>query len=135
MKSIDFLAANIAIAKDQPEYNTLYGHVIHDDPTIPIMVCMDLTDEDIEDIKTHRKLWVQQLTFGNRYTPMAVLTKSPYLHEQSGTPMDENRMASEAWDKLHFKSDQEHPDRETICNNCGRIWDVHVFSTRQCEIP
>lgn len=142
MKSIDFPEANHALAKDQPEYNTLFVHIDGNKAELPMYVCFALTDEDIADIVKNRKVWYDQLTFGHAFQPMAILTKNPFTnpHEDFPAPADENRMTVEAWDKSHYKGTEGiiYPGQGYVilgpCSNCGKEPQQHFFSSRQCEL-
>jgi hypothetical protein len=132
MKSIDFPQANIAIAKDQPQYRTLYAHLAVSDPMRRATCCMRLTPEEIEEINKTGCLWITQCTFGNPYAPLHMDTKSPFgiLPANLPEPMNENRTIVEAWDNTHFRALAV----EDPCTNCGKAWQEHWWSTRQCKL-
>lgn len=137
MKSIDFPEAIVALAKDQPEYNTLYcfvGNV----PERPMICKFELTDEDIADIVKNRALYYSQYTFGMQYQPMAIMTKNPF--ENPLVPklplMDENRVPGDLWDKTHYidsHTNVVHMEPGP-CMNCTKLIEEHYYSTRQCDL-
>ncbi len=73
MKSVEFEETNMTIAKDQPEYNTL--HANYDHANGEVIVCFELTDVEIVELLTTKKLWYKQLTFKNPMHPMMITTK------------------------------------------------------------
>ena len=54
MKAIDFPQANIRIAEHQDEYHTLPASIAINATTC----CMELSDRDIQNIVSNRKLWL-----------------------------------------------------------------------------
>lgn len=141
MKSIDFPEANLAIAKDQPEYLTLYAHMVRE-PQVPMYIVFELTDEEVEDIVKNKKLFYMQSTFGRPFSPMSIMTKNPFTNPivPPGPPMDENRTTAEVWDKCHYSGTEGtiYPGQGWVvhgpCKNCGKEPDQHYWSTRQCEL-
>jgi len=95
MKSVTFPQANCELAKDQPEYETLHcfvekkeiieevetNCVIH---TIKKVVpysftcCLELSDEEIEEIIRTKRIWHTQMTFGDKFHPILMTTKNPF---------------------------------------------------------
>lgn len=136
MKSIDYPEANLAIAKDQPQYNTLFAFVDSTRPDFPTFVCYELTEEDIADIVKNKKLWYDQLTFGKPFQPMLIMTKNPFDNpiENAPVPLDENRMNEKDWDECHYMNKQGQINMNGKCIHCGKDWGHHFFSTRQCEL-
>ena len=145
MKSIDFPKANVAIAKDQPQYQTIYGHVdkTGNDPTYAVTLCFELDPEEIEQIAKTGKLYYTQLTFGQPFSPIRMSTVTPFLPEESECsvpPMDENRTPADVWDKTHYKGTEGtiYPGQGYVihgpCSNCGAEEYEHYWSTRQCKI-
>lgn len=141
MKTVDFPEANVAIAKDQPEYLTLYAAMINS-PQREMIVEFELTEEEIADIVKNKKLYYVQLTFANPFQPMSIHTKSPIRNPvlEYDQPADENRVTSELWDATHYLDDTGIDivpggiSMTKVCKNCGKHWDKHFFSTRQCEM-
>lgn len=132
MESIDFPQANIAIAKDQPQYRTLYAHFATNDPMRRATACMKLSPEEIAEVNRTGQLWITQCTFGNPYAPMHMDTRNPFGEMPAGIPepMDENRTAGKVWDDTHFRA----LSPEDPCINCGVAERLHWWSTRQCKL-
>lgn len=138
MKSIDFPEANIAIAKDQPQYNTLYCH-LGMTPERPMICKMELTDEEIEYIVKNRHVFYSQFTFGMNFQPMQIMTIHPFSNPvvEFQPPLDENRIPAKEWDSLHFNSGLEpnvQINVNAVCLNCNKKWSEHFFSSRQCKL-
>lgn len=146
MKSIDFPEANLPLAKDQPEYQTLYVHFQKFTvPYFPMTACFQLTDEEVEEIVRTRKLWFTQSTFGKGFSPITLSLMNPYENPiiTDKIPDDENRTPAEAWDKTHFLSRIKVPEGaenkllivdRTPCLNCNKMEEEHYWSSRQCEL-
>lgn len=99
MRSIDFPQANLPLAKDQPEYETLHVHVETKQVEIPpriaeqgevipgkiediswsMTACFELSDEEIEEIVRTRKLWYTQMVFGKQFQPIRMRTQNPFI--------------------------------------------------------
>lgn len=134
MQSVDFPAANIAIAKDQPQYRTMYAHNAHDDMGT-LYFRMKFSPEELEEVnKTGGYFWMSQCTFGKPMNPIDMSAVSPFEVSQDidALPMDENRTPADVWDRTHFATDDESPTIQTICKNCGRSYKQHIWSTREC---
>ena len=71
MKPIEFPEVNIRLAEDQPEYETLPVAVLPGNEG-NMVACLELTDEELEEIIKTKKIWVSQLTFGNNYHPILI---------------------------------------------------------------
>ena len=78
MTSVKFPEANIALAENQPEYETLYVHLDKEDATRPMTACFKLTDEQIAEIVKTGCIWYTQLTFGNNFQPINMSTSNPF---------------------------------------------------------
>lgn len=145
MKSIDFPKANIAIAKDQPQYQTLYAHVDKsgNDKTLGLTCCLELSGEELSEVLRTGKIWFTQLTFGRGYNPIRMSTSSPFSEEESASdilPVDENRVSDEEWKKTHYQGTKGiiYPGKGFSiigpCSNCGKEENDHFWSTRQCKL-
>ena len=136
MKSIDFPEANQALAKDQPQYQTLYVHVNYADRANEHIACFELTEEEIVEIIKTKRIFIGQHTFGSGYHPLRMSVTNPFTDpiETDRVPMDENRVSAEAWDKSHFPVEEKLIGLTSLCSNCGRQWAEHHWSTRQCEL-
>lgn len=78
MTPVAFPEATIVMGSDQPEYLPLPTH-ISSDPTSTVTSCWDLNDLDVASIIKHRKIWLQQLTFGNALQPQRPTAMKPSL--------------------------------------------------------
>lgn len=78
MKAIDFTERTHMLAEDQPEYETLPVH-INDSQECEFTSCFELTDEEIAEIVSTKKLWYTQLTFGNPFQPVRMSTQNPFV--------------------------------------------------------
>lgn len=144
MKSIDFPKANVALAKDQPQYQTLFVYMdkTGNDPNGEVTCCFELTDEEIAEIVRTKKAWFTQVTFGRGYAPVRMSFASPFVPEDSeatSPPMDENRTPADVWDKTHYAGTKGiiFPGQGFIvvgpCKNCGAEEQEHFWSSRQCQ--
>lgn len=134
MNSIDFPEANTALAKDQPHYKTIFVHAEIKTNKRQMIVCFELSDEEVERIIKDRKLWYAQSTFGQLFQPMVIMTANPFnnpIHDFK-PPIDDNKVSDEEWDKTHFVASLIVS--ENICANCGKPHHAHYFSTRQCDL-
>lgn len=68
MKAVDFPYKNVDIAKDQPEYNTLPALVLGD-RNGTVISCWELTDEEIEELKKTKRIYLSLWTFGQPLQP------------------------------------------------------------------
>lgn len=146
MKSIDFPKANIQLAKDQPQYQTLFVFMdkAGEDRSFPVTCCLQLSEEELQEMNRTKKVWLTQMTFGNGYSPISMSLSSPFTKEESESdftdPADENRTPAETWDKTHYKGTEGtvFPGRGYIihgsCANCKKEEHEHYWSTRQCNL-
>jgi len=80
MKSKRFDEVNIEVAKNQPQYETIFANIDYSQPmTLPVTACFELTEAEIEDIKRDGVLWLTQLTFGRNYMPILLSTIKPKM--------------------------------------------------------
>jgi hypothetical protein len=78
MQSVQFHETNIALAKDQEQYNTLHVNV---DTTVserPVTAKFELTEEEIQTIIANKCLWYTQWTFGDLFHPMSIQVDCPF---------------------------------------------------------
>jgi len=138
MQSIDFPEANLPLAKDQPQYRTLYVHVNKKDPTVEMTCCMELSEEEIAEIVSTKKVFFTQVTFGRGYSPIRMSTTNPFIVPiiTDKQPADENRISADEWDRTHYRDSHTHVvhDEEGPCINCGNAEANHFWSSRQCEL-
>lgn len=98
MQSIQFPEANAALAKDQPEYQTLYVHVQMADVPIKqpaadvhiigqpktkkvpwaMTAYFELSDEEIAEVVRTKKIWHTQMVMGNLFQPIMMSTQNPF---------------------------------------------------------
>jgi hypothetical protein len=76
MIPVQFPEANAALARDQEEYEPIAIYAFGDAEG-RVAFCCRLSDAEIEEIRTTRTLWIQQLTFGRRFQPIALSTSRP----------------------------------------------------------
>lgn len=72
MKPVHFPGVNRIIGKEQPQYLQLPAMVIPGDDG-EVIVCFELTDEEIEELKKTKLIYVKQLTFNTPYRPIMPL--------------------------------------------------------------
>lgn len=131
MKSIDFAQANLPLAKDQPEYETLHVYFDRTDQTLPMTSCMELSEEEVREVIKTRKIWFKQLTFGKGYNPILMSTQCPFEKDVNVSPAEPSSMSVDEWKKSHYLG----PDKISgVCENCGRKEWEHLFSLRQCKL-
>lgn len=105
MTSIKFPEANAALAKDQPEYQTLFVfvemkeiplnvsaadlHIIGQPKTkkVPwsMTACFELSDEEIAEIVRTKRIWHTQMVMGNLFQPVMMTTQNPFLPVENGS--------------------------------------------------
>ena len=78
MIPVQFPESNAVLARDQDEYEPMAIYAFPSDPEGRVAFCMRLTDAEIEEICCTRTLWIQQLTFGRRFQPIALSTDRPH---------------------------------------------------------
>jgi hypothetical protein len=74
MISVQFPEANATIAAQQEEYEPIAAYIFKNGR---VVCCFRLSDQEIADIVKTRTLWLQQLTFGNAFHPIALSTQRP----------------------------------------------------------
>lgn len=77
MKAIHFKEVNKVIAKDQEQYNQIPSHVTGDGI---VVCCFELSDLDIDQIITNRKLWYHQIAH-NQLQPFNILFVKDYFKQ------------------------------------------------------
>lgn len=77
MIPVQFPESNGTLARDQGEYEPLPIYAFQDEEG-RIACCFRLSPAEIEEINRTRTLWVQQLTFGRRFQPIALSTQRPH---------------------------------------------------------
>lgn len=69
MKPIEFPGVNVILGKNQPEYQPL-PVMVFDTPEREMISCWELTDEEVSEIVKNKKIYFQQMTFGNPFQPV-----------------------------------------------------------------
>ena len=62
MKSVKFPGANIEMAKDQPQYNSIHMKAF-EGPEAEVIACYEFSDEEIEQIVKTKRIWYSRLRF------------------------------------------------------------------------
>lgn len=81
MKAVNFEEANIKIAENQAEYETLPARV-YDDDIGEVISCWELSDEEVKQILKTKKIWVSMLTFRKGITPIMLMIEKPEMKER-----------------------------------------------------
>jgi hypothetical protein len=76
VKPIEFKGQNTILGIVQEEYMNLPA-LRCDDTTGTVWSCWELDDYDIADLIKHRKLWVGQFTFKNKFVPQLLSSVMP----------------------------------------------------------
>lgn len=74
----DELQANVIIAEKQDEYTSLPAHVF---PNGLVCCCIELSKEELEEVKNTGKVYVSHLTFKGPLQPFFVTTKQDLFKE------------------------------------------------------
>ena len=78
MDTIEFPESNIAIAENQPEYNTV--HALHDGVEGSIIMCFKLSEDERNRMYATGEIWIKQLTFNQPMQPLGCSTlKEDYI--------------------------------------------------------
>jgi hypothetical protein len=95
MKSIDFPGATLKIGASQTDiYNVLHAMLIPSAEGEMIM-CFELTDEELEIISKTKRIYYHRLTFGN----LSHCEKCGHLQQNGFQPM---RLAAELGDNIEL---------------------------------
>lgn len=76
MIPVQFPESNAVLARHQGEYEPMAVYTFGDKEG-RIACCFRLSDAELEEIARTRTLWVQQLTFGRPFQPIALSTQRP----------------------------------------------------------
>jgi hypothetical protein len=76
MIPVHFPQANHILAMNQDDYEPLAVYR-HEDAHGRVSFCMRLSPLEIEEVSRTRTLWIQQLTFGNSFQPIALSSVRP----------------------------------------------------------
>lgn len=77
MIPVQFPEANGTLARDQENYEPLPIYYFGDSEG-RIACCFRLSPAELEELVRTKTLWVQQLTFGRRFQPIALSTQRPH---------------------------------------------------------
>lgn len=77
MKSIKLPDFNIEIGKGQPEYNVLHAKEISPENTGSLLMCFELTDEEVAEIVKTKRTYYSRLTFYEKFQPMRLSVEMP----------------------------------------------------------
>lgn len=77
MIPVSFPEANTLLGGNQDEYEPLPIHRFKDDAQGRVAMCFRLSPAELEEIARTRTLWIQQLTFGQPFQPVALSTQRP----------------------------------------------------------
>ena len=77
MKSIKFAEDNIEVAKNQPQYYTVYAQKIAEEQGGGLLMLMRLSWRERFSILFKGKVWLSILTFGAKLQPFRLSTKKP----------------------------------------------------------
>ena len=83
MIPVQFPQANAVLAANQDEYEPLPIYRFGDCQG-RVAFCCRLSDAEIADIVATRSLWIQQLTFGGPFQPMALTTQRTHDLPEAG---------------------------------------------------
>ena len=73
MKPVEFPGHNVVFAKDQPEYLPLPALRVPG-PEGEVITCWELSDEELEEIKRTKRIYLSQWTFNNPLQPIRMTT-------------------------------------------------------------
>jgi hypothetical protein len=92
MQSIKFSQANIALAEDQPEYETLHVYAHSEDVDMvdgskqnvimEMTACFVLSPEEIAEINRTGVIWYTQCVFGKQFQPVRMSTQNPFIQTE-----------------------------------------------------
>lgn len=105
MKSIKFDNYNKTLAEDQPEYNRVYAYYgqIGGTPShTGFVCCFELDDHEIHMVAKERKIWLSQLTFGQRFNPIHLNAMNPFNSSDFAVHQDNLLGKTEVEVKLSF---------------------------------
>jgi hypothetical protein len=89
MIPVQFPESNAVLARDQGEYEPLPIYTFGDAEG-RMAFCCRLSDAEIAEIVRTRTLWIQQLTFGRRFQPIALSTERPHDLPQASEAGESN---------------------------------------------
>lgn len=75
MTPVKFPEHNVVFAADQPEYQPLPAFKDVKLPSVPVVTCWELTEEEIQRVIETKQVWLSQLTFGQNLQPVFLTAK------------------------------------------------------------
>lgn len=82
MISKDFPQSNLILGAGQSEYEPIYAHK-GPGPQVPIVTPFRLGPDELEEIARTGTIWITQLTFGDKFHPIALSTRDPFRTENT----------------------------------------------------
>ncbi len=73
MRPVSFPGQNVVFGKDQPQYNPLPALDLDDDNG-EVITCWEMTDEELEQVKKTRRIYLSQYTFRRPLQPILMMT-------------------------------------------------------------
>jgi len=70
MTAVDFKEANLKIAENQPEYETLPVH--HNSEEGSIVYCFELDEAEIKQVRETGRIYLKQITFNKSMQPIGM---------------------------------------------------------------
>lgn len=107
-----FPEVNVIYAKDQPEYNPL---PVYKDDKGTIVSCWELSDEEIEQIKTNKYLWLSVMTFNQPLQPLFLTTNKEDI--LNPIELEECIGCSE---KFNYEIMEQDNSNENYCPECAK---------------
>lgn len=77
MKAKLFEQANVELAADQPQYETLPVCRVGDEEGT-VICCFELDEAERKRVLETGEIWYMQLTFGRQFQPMNLLVENPF---------------------------------------------------------
>jgi len=81
MINVDFKGSNTDIAKNQPQYNPLRAMTFPNDEFGVIVTCFELSEQEVQEIITTKKIYHSQLTFRDKMQPILMATNLETITE------------------------------------------------------
>lgn len=77
MISAPFPQSNLILGAGQAEYEPIHAYR-EKGPQGRVIVCFRLSSKELAEVAATRTIWIQQLTFGDKYHPIGLTTLSPF---------------------------------------------------------
>jgi hypothetical protein len=120
MIPVQFPESNGVLAGQQDEYEPIAIYAFHDEQG-RVVCCFRLSDAEIEEIVRTRTVWLQQLTFGQRFQPIGLSTQRPDDLPQSAGERKEpiSRQQRAANYQTHKPRYSDSSLYDEVCTVCG----------------